>query len=231
MPVTYRIRVRLNNHVSNGRSHLRVPPAVASQLGSLVESLSAQPRALRTIALVGSGRREGTSTCTASLGAYLASRHARVLMVDVNPHNPALHEYAGVDIEKGLAELLDGSISITSAVKATAIPNLFVLPSGYRSQFSTNGLVLPAALRERVLNWVLDYDYVLLDCPAVNEYHDAAAAAALCDGAILVIEGGRTQRRAAQAAKLALSRANCNVIGVFLNKRKFYIPQFLYDRL
>lgn len=208
-----------------------LPSAVLSQLGNVAETLTVHPDRPRTLALVSSSRGEGTSTCTVNLGKYLANRHARVLMVDANVHHPALHEMGNVRQSPGVLELLLGRHALDEVVQATGLEGLFVVPSGEREPFSSNGQVVPSAFRDRILAAAKAFDYVLVDCPPVNVYEDSAGTAALCDGVILVVEGGRTLRQAAQAAKALLVRAHCNVLGVFMNKRKFYIPQFLYERL
>ena len=89
----------------------------------------------------------------------------------------------------------------------------------------------PATLRERVLSQAGALDFVLVDCAAVNVYEEAAPTAAQCDAAIIVLHAGRTTRQEAQAAKRLLARSNCRMLGLFLNRRKFYIPRFIYDRL
>ena len=206
-----------------------LPPSVASQLGNLAQSLAVHPATPRTLALVSAGRGEGTSTLTLNLGRYLASRNARVLVVDANPHHPLLHALAGVDQGDGLSDVVQGRLEMDAAIKPTAVPDLFVMTCGDVDESLVP--LLPTAIRDRLLKRSAAYDYVLLDCPAVNVYEDAASIASICDGVILVVEGGRTLRQAARTAKVLLTRANCNLLGVFMNKRKLYIPQFLYDRL
>ena len=203
-------------------------PSLASQLGSLVLSLAANPRRPRIIALVSPGRREGTTSCTVSLGRFLASRRGRVLMVDANAHDPALHQISGVEQAGGVREVFEGDLSLELAVKPTSVSGLFVMTSG---DSIADGRVQPSLLRDRIFNTACDYDFVLVDCPAVNVYEGSASIAAICEGVILVVEGGRTLRQSAKAAKQLLARASCNILGVFINKRRYYIPQFLYDRL
>jgi Mrp family chromosome partitioning ATPase len=203
-------------------------PALVSQLGSLVQSLAANPRRPRIIALVSPGRREGTTSCAVSLGRYLAARRGRVLMVDANAHDPALHRLSGVDQADGMTEVFEGDLSLERAVKPTSVPGLFVMTSGGPI---ADGQVQPPLLRDRIINSACDYDFILVDCPAVNVYEGSASIAAICEGVILVVEGGRTLRQSAKSAKQLLVRAGCNVLGVFINKRRYYIPQFLYDRL
>jgi protein-tyrosine kinase len=207
------------------------PPNAANQLASLVQTLDLHPAKPRTVAFVASGRGEGTTTCVANVGIYLATHHARVLMVDANLRWPALHTIAKVNSEPGLLDVMAGEVDLKAAVQPTTVPTLFALTSGDPRRAGSNRLILPSALRERVLSRTNDYDFVLIDCPAVNAHEDAAVTAATCDAVILVVEGGRTLREEAQASKALLMRAHARILGVFMNKRKFYIPQFLYDRL
>jgi Mrp family chromosome partitioning ATPase len=48
------------------------------------------------------------------------------------------------------------------------------------------------------------------------------------DGVILVVDAGRTKRRAGLWAKQQIDDAGGKILGVVLNKRKFYIPNWLY---
>jgi len=208
-----------------------VPAAVASYLANLAQVLYLHPARPRTIGFVASGRREGTTTCLANFANYLAHQRSKVLVVDANLASPGLHTITSVSQAPGLAEVLAGTVEATKAIQSTGNPNVFVLSSGERPDAGTTHLVLPDTLRERLFNPTMNYDFVLLDCPALNSSEDAAVTAATCDAALLVVEGGRTIREQAQAAKTLLMRADCSILGVFMNKRKFYIPKFLYDRL
>ncbi|WP_142847820.1 CpsD/CapB family tyrosine-protein kinase [Telmatospirillum sp. J64-1] len=79
-------------------------------------------------------------------------------------------------------------------------------------------------LRERL-------DMVILDSPPALSSPYGLGMAATVDGVVLVIEAEQTRAPVAQAARDALVKAGANVLGVALNKRRFYVPQFLYDRL
>jgi capsular exopolysaccharide synthesis family protein len=208
-----------------------LPPAVASQLARLAQLLvERRAEGLHSVAIVSCGRGEGASTLTVNLGRCLAARHARTLVVDANSHHPALHGMCGVGPATGLAEVLHGDIPLEAATLPTDTSHLFVLTGG-SSDVAPTGVFLQSGLRDRVLRAATGFDFILVDCPAINAYEDAATTAAACDGVVLVVEGGRTQRQGANAAKVLLTRAGCTILGVIMNKRKFHIPQFFYDRL
>jgi capsular exopolysaccharide synthesis family protein len=202
-----------------------------SQLGNLVETVTLHPAAPRIIGFASPGPGEGTSTCLALVGAYLASRHARVLMVDANQHHPALHTIANVEACPGLAELVTGEVEMHNAVRPTELPDLFLVTNGTPEGGNASAVLAPAAVRESLLQYATIFDFVLVDCAPINTYADAAGIAGACEAVIMVIDGSRTRREAAQSSKALLARSNCSVLGVFMNKRKFYIPAFLYNRL
>jgi capsular exopolysaccharide synthesis family protein len=210
----------------------RPPPAdAANHLASLVQTLDLHPAKPRTVAFVACGRSEGTTTCLANVGRYLAQHCAKVLMVDANVQWPALHTIAKVNRDPGLLDVMACDMDVVTAIQPTSVPTLFVLSSGDPQRAASRQLLLPSVLRERLFNRTAEYDFVLIDCPAVNACEDAAVTAAACDAAIMVVEGGRTLREEAQASKARLTQAHARILGVFINKRKFYVPQFLYDRL
>jgi capsular exopolysaccharide synthesis family protein len=211
--------------------HTYLPPAVTSQLANLVQAIESHPAKPRSIAFVGSGRGEGTTTCVANMASYLVNRRSRVLMVDANLHHPSLHTVAGIDRDGGLLELLSGGIDLRTATKSAGPYGLSILTSGAAPDDGATALIVPSVFQDRLLSHTREFDFVLVDCPAVNAYEEAAMTAATCDAVVLVIEGGKTLREEAHASKAILMRAHCRVLGVVMNKRKFYVPKFLYDRL
>jgi Mrp family chromosome partitioning ATPase len=75
-------------------------------------------------------------------------------------------------------------------------------------------------LRER-------FDFVILDCAPLNSYSESFFLASKVDGVILVVESERTQKRTIRRIKKELDWGEINVLGVVLNKKKNYIPNFL----
>ncbi len=72
------------------------------------------------------------------------------------------------------------------------------------------------------------YDYVVLDAPPVHGSPECRVLCAKVDGVVLVIESGKTTRSVALSAKKQLEDAGGKLLGVILNKKKNYIPEFIY---
>ena len=75
------------------------------------------------------------------------------------------------------------------------------------------------------------FDYIILDSPPITRYAESRVIATKVDGVILVLESGKTRSQVAIKAKQELEETGANVIGAILNRRKHYIPEWIYKRL
>jgi Mrp family chromosome partitioning ATPase len=75
------------------------------------------------------------------------------------------------------------------------------------------------------------FDLIIIDSPAILTHVFSSVLAKLCDGCILVIEAERTRAPVAAEAIQLIESSGGRVLGTVLNKRRFYIPQWLYRLL
>lgn len=79
--------------------------------------------------------------------------------------------------------------------------------------------------------WKKDYEFVVVDLPPLNNDPGVIALAHLAEEIIWVIEAEETRWEVAQQQKEHMLKSGVNFAGVVLNKRKFYIPEWLYKRI
>jgi chromosome partitioning protein len=113
----------------------------------------------------------GKTTTAVSLAGVLHNRHARVLLVDLDPHG-SLTSYFGADpdnIDQSGYDLFLQQVDARAVIQKTKFENLDFIPAS--SALATldrqlgarggMGLVIKKALDQVAA----EYDYVLLDCP------------------------------------------------------------------
>ena len=183
------------------------------------------------LAVIGCHRHEGVSTVAANFATTL-SRHGdgRVLLVDSNICHPSVHRIFKANLSPGLTDILANGQSEGDIIQSLPEHNLHILSAG-----TTNGNlseIFDSDGFTKLLNSIKNYyHFVVVDVPALNDASSAARLASLCDGVVLVVEAERLRWEVAQRAKEQLIKSNANVLGVVLNKRRFHIPEWLYQTL
>jgi capsular exopolysaccharide synthesis family protein len=209
-----------------------LPLELADQYAKAKQSIAnGGPQKIRTLAIVSSTRSEGTTTVAIQLAISLApDPKLPVLLVDANFRNPDLHHRFQVPQDGGLSNLLRGEGDFAALVKPTRVKNLFLMTSG-------EGVSDPAEfikmtdLEEKLIRPAANFIYIVIDCPPVNTSPETIALASHSDGAILVVQAGETRREVVLEARQRLAQAKVNLLGAVLNKRKYYIPGFVYGKL
>ena len=73
-----------------------------------------------------------------------------------------------------------------------------------------------------------EFDFVLIDVPALSTYADGMAIGRLADGVVLILEANCTRRESASKVAESLRSAEIRILGAVLNKRTYPIPEPLY---
>ncbi len=109
-----------------------------------------------------------TTTCV-NLGSALAILEKRVLLVDFDSQCNLTISLGIEDTKKNIHDILSDRIDIKDAIKSVHLENLWVIPGSE----DMAALELELAEREnrysflsrKLIETVLDFDYVLIDCP------------------------------------------------------------------
>ncbi len=174
-------------------------------------------RPRRVLLVTSTGPEEGKSTILANLAVSLAQAGRRVLLVDTDLRRPSLHRLFALSKTAGLADVLAGDATLETALRATAVAGLDLLPCGTLPP-SPAELIESARLTQLISGLRGTYDFVLMDSPPAGGLVDASLLSGLADGVLFVVEPRRFDARLMRAAVRQLDRAGARVYGVVLNK-------------
>lgn len=198
--------------------------AFGGLLGSLLSASNG--KAVRSL-LVTSGRdHEGKSTVSAAMAAALANQGANVLLVECNFRHPKLADLFGIPSQPGLREFVSGAAG-REVIQPTGRSRLSALPAGSGGSLAQ----LMSNFSERFKELAEPFDYVIIDGDSVLASSEAALLAQHVDGVVLVAECEQTKWEIVSLCNEKLSRLGGQVLGVILNKRQYYIPGALYEKV
>ncbi len=174
--------------------------------------------------------KEGNSTVLVTFARSLAAGGERVILVDGNLENPALHKLLDMENHEGLSDLLRWKGDGAQLLKATRFRNLSLVSAG------SSGPALSCPFEPAVVRSLIEAlrpisDWVLFDSPPLNTSNDGVVIASEVDGVVLVLRAEKTRWEVAQHAVRRLKSTGSNVVGVVLNRRKMPIPGWIYRRL
>lgn len=162
---------------------------------------------------------EGRSTTAAYLSLVLAKSGKKTVLLDCDQRNSSIHNMFNLSNDKGLVNFLLGDIKLEVVVKTTKQKNLSIVTSGPKS-LNYAELFVSENFKEFLASLKKDFDYIIMDTSPLTKGVDAQALSKHADGCVLVVKQGQTERKTAIKAKEILSKANANIIGVFMNQVK-----------
>lgn len=185
----------------------------------------------RVIAFVGANPGEGTSTLVREFGRLVSRELAkRVVLLDVEPGLGGHYEQFGVEFEDGLDAVVSGQRQLEDVLQPVHGDRLF-LGCLAASGTSASSVAASARFTELVGELRQGFDLVLFDTPPVRNSSTALLILPQSDGVVMVVEAGKTRWQVADSLRQRVESQGKSIVGVILNKRKYYIPRSIYRRL
>ena len=136
----------------------------------------------------------GKTTTAVNLGAFLAKKRKKVLIIDLDPQGNATSGY-GFDksgLENTVYDLLVNEEDISTVITPTSVKNVDMCPTNINlagAEVELVSAISRETILKRAIEPVLDkYDYIIIDCPPSLGLLTINALAA-CEGVIVPIQG------------------------------------------
>ena len=209
------------------------PESFLGELGMLKNSLESATGAAgkRSLLFASSSAGEGTTTIVSSFARLLSIQTGEnVLLVEMNARKPSFHWKLGLNSQFGVTHFLDGRQPLEAIVQPVPNGSFDVVHVGESDPVKiqinldrTFPLLLQTALQR--------YDTVLVDAPPVIGSPEVPPMASAVDGVVIVVRAGKTKREIVQRSLEMVGQFEGQVLGLVLNRKKYYIPDFIYRRL
>ncbi len=185
----------------------------------------------RVLMIVSAVEGEGTSTVAREFAhSVAATNEVQTLLMDANLRRPQHHKALRASQDPGLTDLVLGGAAFDSCVRDVGIPHLVLMPAG-RRVVAPPRIFLDAGLDNVIGECRRRFQLTVIDVPPLLSFSEGIQLSRKVDGVVLVVRAGRTKRQLVELAVDKLSDAGANVIGTVLNRRQFYIPPMIYERL
>ena len=196
----------------------RLPFRVNEAINILRGNIQMSGYRLKAIAVTSARAHEGKSSIAFRLAKSMAALDKKVLYLDCDIRNSRIQERYQIEGEyKGLSEYLCGKSQLEEIVYHTDDKWMDIVFAGAVAP-NPSELISGSLFGDLMSFGRHNYDYVILDTPPVNLVVDGLLVAKQCDGTILVVESGSTERAQAEKAKQQLQYAGIKILGAVLNK-------------
>lgn len=186
-----------------------------------------QRQKLQAIVVASVNPSEGKSVTALNLSWLLAQTDGvKCLIIDSDLRMPSLGDYLGIETDKGLSHVLDGSATLVESIVRLEPAGLHILTGGdARNDVAEliSGPKFVEILREaREL-----FDYVIIDAPPLGIFTDATVLINHADGAMLVVRANRTSYSVIDRLLEPLPKDR--LLGVVLNQSEDVLEESHYN--
>ncbi len=187
---------------------------------------------LKSIMFNGISHGAGCSTTTMNFANSMTVDPKRtVLLVDLRLNSPLPRRVAHHDRAPDISGFIGDNKHLRSQIENVGPGNLYVVSCEARSLSGSVGLFESSEF-DRFFSSIYDrFDYLILDAPPVLIYSEFRILCSKMDGVVLVLESGKARQQVALRAKKEIVEAGGRILGVVINRRKYYIPDWIYKRL
>lgn len=168
------------------------------------------------LAIMSPGIGEGRSFIAANLAIVFSQLGERTLLIDANLRTPCQHKLFKLNNNAGFSGMLAGRIGTDAIARMSLLPGLYVLPAGAIPP-NPQELIGRPAFAELLQSLIRDFDIVILDTPAANEYAEAQMVAVGAAAALLLARKNRSAFPEMIKLTRSLQQTHTKLVGSVLN--------------
>lgn len=193
--------------------------------------ISALPNGKGIVLFMGTNETDGTSTMAREFASFVSTHvGSTTLLFDADRQKPTQLSHFGVRGATDMEEVITEGRPVDEAIYPVRNTGLHVATLALRP--TTKPFIFASQRADHVLGQVRQrFDLVVVDAPAPTGSPDVLALASKVDGVVLVIQADQTRFHQAKQTKELIETNGGKLIGLVFNKRRFFIPDWIYKRL
>ena len=207
---------------------LTIKKASESNLSSIIKNLDNQ-----SFLITSANAKSGVTSSTLTLADELSkTTNDRTLIIDFSLSKNNLTESLGKTKELGLVDIQTNTETVESLEKhyyKDEKLNFYFMPIGINRKNTQN--IIHTDLEIILKKLSEEFRYIIIDGDSIYSNNNTIEIAAKTDAVVLVIQAEETRWEVAQAAQKRLTQAGANIIGCVFNNRKYYTPNWIYNKL
>lgn len=178
---------------------------------------------VHSVCLTSANKGSGTTIISCNLAKTFFANHSKVLFIDCNINKPTINKYFSIDSALGLSDILlnqdySNYYKYCTNFKDEHSNNLLYVMESGRKVKNALDLLSSRYFQEFMETMKDQFDFILIDCPSLEDSNDVIPVGHIVDGTILVVSLPETEKNNAKKALQQLDRNGVNVIGTVLNK-------------
>jgi capsular exopolysaccharide synthesis family protein len=186
-----------------------------------------QRQKLQAIVVASVNPSEGKSVTVLNLSWLLAQTDGiRALIIDADLRMPSLADYLGIETDRGLSDVLDGTSTLAESIVKLEPAGLHILPGG-EQRHDVAELISGPKFQEILREAREMFDYVIIDAPPLGIFTDATVLINQADAAIIVVRANRTRYSAMERILEPLPKDR--ILGVVLNQSEAVMDESHYN--
>jgi Mrp family chromosome partitioning ATPase len=196
------------------------------RIDALVDSEGA-----KVVSIVSMQSVEESFTYTYEMARIAATRfRLRVLILCTLGSGSCKHLLNGAPLQRGWEQAAFEDKPLADAIHTVENPSISVSQLN-ASQESLSQLAATTRFESLMARIRKRYDLILIDSRPFSSGMDAALLSPIADGTILIVDAGASRWQVVRNAVDQVVSQRGTLLGVVLNKRRHFIPNFIYRRL
>jgi len=186
-----------------------------------------QRQKLQAIVVASVNPSEGKSVTALNLSWLLAQTDGvKALIIDSDLRMPSLADYLGIETDKGLSHVLEGTATLADSVVRLEPAGLHILAGG-DPRHDVAELISGPKFKEILRQAREMFDYIIIDAPPLGIFTDATVLINQADGAMIVVRANRTRYSLLDRILEPLPKER--LLGVVLNQSEAVMDESHYN--